>query len=293
MFRLEDVETIPHIRDKAIVDFVNGMGMAKDLNQVDKKHFDLPARILDLISGKSHQRQINMNDSFIKSFEACKEFLKEINQDITQHSRLVTELSRSLQETQCAVAEIANELEDLKKYVDKRFSNLEKEVRRLTESDEINFLLDKWRAGDFSKFSPIARAYIVLDSLYWKGINVADERVTKSVIAQLKVDLKTEHDTPLNSDHWLAYSSGSQSEPFVLHYLGNWCLGNQKILNMTFLATQWAYLSHPSAEEYLSTYQENKPEYLTIYKKNKMLDITRITTRMIDDFNWRNRKCLN
>ena len=146
----------------------------------------------------------------------------------------------------------------------------------------------KWEAGDFSKFSPIARAYIALDTLYWKNIDVNNEHIQKNIIVRLKYDLKTEHDTPINNDLWLSYENNSTSAQLALQYLGDWCLGNHNTLNMTFLATQWAFLSNQNEYDTITS-QENETEYSTIYRKNKMLDITRITNRMIEDFKWRNK----
>ncbi|MDR9778200.1 hypothetical protein RJJ65_37315, partial [Rhizobium hidalgonense] len=96
------------LNEKLIVDFLNGISVSKDLQNVIKKRSSHKNRFLDAVSGKAHLRQAHLNDHVLTGLRACEGWLKSVSSNINDHSAVITKISDSLNQTQQHLAKVAN-----------------------------------------------------------------------------------------------------------------------------------------------------------------------------------------
>ncbi|MFC0819598.1 diguanylate cyclase regulator RdcB family protein [Moraxella marmotae] len=91
----------PYVKDKMVVDIVNGIDSAKRLNQeAQKKSMSFIGRNLDSLLGKQAIRQADINDLIIHAVEGCQEHLKEISGHIENHAYAIRQVSEKVVKTQ-------------------------------------------------------------------------------------------------------------------------------------------------------------------------------------------------
>ena len=267
MLSEETHKVFPFVKDKVIVDFVNGLDVANELNVKNKKRSGLGDRILDSISGQSAIRQTNMNDHMINGLEACRQLMHELSDDIEKHSAAIIRINHSLQNTQQSVAQLAhytaefkNEFREFASNTQQQFSDLQYELsstKRLVLADQqLSRLMDKWSAGGFNDLSLISRTYAVIDTLNWGafGERMRLDGDSKDFIEHLKNKLLIQLNKDLNiqepsigilKEDWIHHSEKVKPELLeALEFQGDWCLNAPDAFATTLLATQ------PLLEEY-------------------------------------------
>lgn len=278
----------PYVSDKAMIDFVNGLHVAQELNAVQQSRHTLSTRFLDSLSGNGKMRQDNINDHMIHGLESCLGLFQELSHDMERHGVALLALEHSIQnlensqikmvhhvlDLKNAVAEHKNELSDLK-------YELNANKRLILAEQQMNRLMDKWAAGGLNQLSPIGRCYAVLDALYWgafgnhlrndKNTSEFMDNLRDKLIIRLQNDLNISRDKDLIRDEWLRLPENTDAQlQTILAYQGDWSLKQPKDFSTTFTATQWQQLPSPERIEY-----QNVPF--------AMMDIERVTKRLIRD----------
>lgn len=285
----EQTKTIfPYVADKAVIDLVNGLGAAQELNAVQQSRQSLLHRILDGLSGKTQMRQTHINEHLPTGLETCKNLVLELSKDIEKHSIALLTINSKVNNLESNLAEVIDfsiglrdglavlkdELADLKN----EFSS---QKRILLAEQQMSRLMDKWAAGGLNQLSPIGRCYAVLDALYWGafGNHVRQdkdardflENLRDKLIIRLQDDLGVDRERDLIRDEWLRLPENADAQlQDVLAYQGDWCLEQPKDYPTTFVATQWNQLpSQARIEHQLVPFS--------------MIDIERVTKRLIHD----------
>ncbi|MDO5070258.1 MAG: diguanylate cyclase regulator RdcB family protein [Neisseria zoodegmatis] len=129
----------PYVSDKAVVDFINGLSVAGELNTIQKNRQDLVFRILDGLSGKSTMRQNHINDHLIAGLKTCRSLIYEFSQDIQKHGIALLHLNQSMTKVQNNIAFIADYVADIKENLRCMNSDLMDLRRELEEHKTLFF----------------------------------------------------------------------------------------------------------------------------------------------------------
>ena len=268
----EITQVFPYVKDKMVIDLVNGLDVAKSQNQYAKqRNSKLLLRAWDTLSGKAALRQEEMNDNLIAGIETAHALIMELSQDITQHGVALLQVKNNIEELQNNVVRLADEIMDIHSVLQQHkneLNDLDQRLRNLQDDHyavmQLEMLMTKWKAGGFNELSPMARAYAVLDTLHYgefgqylrygqlDRISKYTDLLKNHLIIQLKEDLQVKENQGAILKEWLRLPENiNQDLQDVLAYQGDWCWQNVEKNKNTFTATQWQAL--PSAEQ--SQYQ--------------------------------------
>lgn len=265
----ETKKIFPYVADKVIIDYVNGLHVAQEQNTVQKQRTDLFVRMCDGLSGKTTMRQTHINDHLIAGLEASKSLIMELSNDMQKHSVAlfnlydkVENLENNLAETVDFVVDLKHQMNGLKGQILDFKAEFNWLKRSHLAEQQMNRLMDKWKAGGLNQLSPIARCYAVLDALSWGALGdhlskdnhqvseILDNLRDKMIIC-LAEDLGVDPDRDMHRDKWLELPENAQQQlQEVLAFQGNWCLDKPKRYETTFTATQWLPLSDELKKEY-------------------------------------------
>lgn len=268
-------EVFPYIQDKAIFDFINGLSVADELNEVNKQRANLLIRIREGLSGQHRMRQDHINDHFINGLAACRDCFQELSNDIEKHGAALIRINNSLQKTQNNIEYLAQyishfkqEFQQFAQYADRQFRDLQAEFnatkRLVLAEQQLNRLMDKWAAGKLNGLSPAARCYSVLDALYWGafGERIRSDKDGKDflealenkLIIRLKTDMQTNNPKEgFLRKEWLALPENHDPQlQKALQYQSDWCLSSPDMAAEVFTVTQWPALNHKEQQQYSS-----------------------------------------
>lgn len=278
------------LNEKLIVDFVNGISVSQDLQDVIKRRSSHKNRFFDAISGKAHLRQAHLNDHILTGLRACEGWLNSVSHNLNEHSVAISQVANSLSKTQSYLKQVTNVVVDVRDQVDnlaKYTDDLIHDVQILQTNDaaktNLDLVFSSWEAGDLKKYSIIAKSYIALDNLYWgnfsKIINSQNKDdylklLRNKLVIQLKKEFGISHEDQifLRSD-WVYSENQDQKTSELLEYIGDWSLRKPSIVPNVFLATQWESLDNSELE---------KPEieHLPFH----VADINTVADNMINEF---------
>lgn len=274
---------------KMILDLVNGMDAALELNTVQQTRLKPVQRALDAISGHGHTRNIHIQDHLIHGIEACRHLIEELSASQTLQGRAMLNIRTSLQNTQTNLANmteaVVNELARIDNVLGNHADRLGELELISKAEDEWQRWLRKWKSGDLQALSPMARCYSVLEALYWGNFglflqqsNNAQkkydlwDKLAFEITQQLQTDFNTSRDEDIDRDKWLTIPDNVQQEEItcLLQYQGDWVLNDPKSARLTFMATQWPALDMNARRAYeRNTY--------------RLIDIKRVSERMVQE----------
>lgn len=282
-------QLFPYLKDKMVIDFVNGLDVAKRLNQNNKNvaKQGFIKRNLHIISGKQQMAQNNINDHLITGLEACQAYLQEISHHQQAHAHAIITIDNALKQTQNYTIEIADMVGVLKEQVQDIHHSLSSRLDQIElnqrAAQQMESLLSAWQAEQFIELSPMGQCFLVLDTLkrgdfglYINSLNRADKNQqldtlkNKVVITQRLLLNKGANDDFLKHQ-WLTPLSTKGNNQYLqdaLQFQGDWSWDNPKNYSMAFTATQLPFLPDDEAEKYDSLVLN-------------MIDINRVSDRMV------------
>lgn len=244
------------LTEKMILDFINGLSAASDLQNTIKKRSSHSNRIADAVSGKAHLRQAHLNDHMLAGLQACEGWLKCLSDNANTHAMAIERVSNSLGKTQQHLATLANVVLDVRQKVQLLSQHTQDLLGRFDtlqigiEADrQLSNIFSSWKAGELRQYSALAKCYIVLDNLYWgnfaKVFSLSDKelflkRLRNELIIQLKEELQAEHDEIILREVWIEHKMDKPKQELI-EYMGDWSLKTSLAAN-AFLATQWVTL---------------------------------------------------
>lgn len=264
-------EFFPNLEDKAIVDFINGLNVINDHNNIMKENSDLQWRLLDSISGKNHKRQTSMNASFADGLNACSIWLGSITNTVVEHAYAIERINGILTKQTTVISQLVDEVVTIKESIisiNKQINHLNEKINSLNSKvkakDQIDKLMIAWKADDknFQDLSLIEKVYYFLENLAYGAFNsyliqlkenyqlqdLEEEKkyLKNCLIDCIKNDLKVvtlDIELPISRQIWVKKNHINPEKQEVLAYLGDRSLKNSALLPMTYLASQWHYLS--------------------------------------------------
>lgn len=280
----------PFIKDKMVIDFVNGLDVAQRLNQHQKQSSEnFIKRNLNLLNGKTQMAQQNINDHLIVGLQACQAYFEEISCHQQAHAQVILEVKKQLDQTQNFVAEISHFVADLQEQVDEMNFELSNRIQQLEWYDradkQINYVLSAWEAEQFSELSPMGQCFLVLDTLKWGDfgfyINQLSSQEKRQQLDTLNNRIMTIQKNLLSrsvtddmlKSIWLTPQLSSRTNEdmqYALQYQGNWSWKNPENYGMAFTATQLPCLDGDEASKYDDLVFE-------------MIDINRVSQTMLDN----------
>ncbi|WP_336032943.1 diguanylate cyclase regulator RdcB family protein [Acinetobacter bereziniae] len=254
------------VNEKLIIDFLNGIGVSKDLQGVVKKRSSHKNRFFDAISGKAYLKQANLNDHILTGLHACESWLNSVSFNISEHSVAISQISNTLSKTQSHLQRMAHVVIDVREQLDslvEHTAELISDVDALKKNDaaktNLDLVFSSWGAGDFNRYSIIGKLYIALDNLYWgsfsKILGSSDkDKFLKILRNNLVIQLKNEFNTNKEDQiflrsEWISNDSADKGDQELLEYMGDWSLLKPKVVPNVFLATQWDTLDKSELEK--------------------------------------------
>lgn len=243
------LQILPILPEKFVVDFANGIDVARDHIRVQRNRTGFINRCYDSFTGQSTRRQAEINANLADGVEGALKWLTELTNSVAKTNFALTQVNERVAKIQKALTELIhysadtrNQLENLSKQLNSRCDELARNIARVHFEQRAQRNLDqvfnKWAAERFSDFSLAARCYAALEELRWGAFGdfcrTYDDTVragfiedlTNLTLRQLVVDSKLESSqTRMNTEYWL---TSSKSDPSIhelreaLAYLGDW-----------------------------------------------------------------------
>lgn len=225
-------QTIRCLPEKFVVDFANGIDVARDHLRVQRERSGFFGRLYDGCTGQGTRRQIATQECLADGVEASLKWLCGLSESLA-HSNLaltrvndrVSDLTGSVSQLAHFSAETREELRSLAHRLEARMQDMAEEIARIDFVQKAQLNLDasfsKWAAGRFNALSPAARCYVTLEELrwgavgdYWRGfrarrdcrdfMQIVIDRATQRLADDAKTDVQTVLET---HTVWLAVSS--------------------------------------------------------------------------------------
>lgn len=262
----EICQVLISLPEKFIVDFANGIDVARDHLRVQRQRTGIAARFYDGFTGKGMRRQSEVNSSLIDGVEGSLIWLTELTESVTLSNFAVAQLNDRVDVIAKNIALLAhhsadtyNQMEKLAlkfslhcNHVSQRIDQIDFELRAARHLEQV---FNKWSAGRFNTFSLAGRCYAAMEELRWGTFGdycrSFDNQVrrdflmdlTNRAIGQLIKDARIEAHERLDMTFWLEKPTGSpliSSATEAIAYLGDWsnCEDQPFVFSITQLPTQ-------------------------------------------------------
>ena len=225
----------PQLKEKALVDFVNGIEVIDDYIRFQEKiNATFFGRVWNDLTGESHLRQNTINQHVNQSLDSISNWLKFLENVQIESDLAITKISEKLAETRSGVMHLNAKYKDLANQVETlliTFNKLENRFDALSEklqqvdagrlaSQHLDSVFTKWEAGRFNHYPVLIRLHLVFDELYWgdfgnycrnynveKEIKRLIEQAKNKTLIQLKKDLKESGIDPEKTWTWQKWLS--------------------------------------------------------------------------------------
>lgn len=239
-------QILTSIPEKFVVDFANGIDVARDHLRVQKDRSSFYSRCYEGFTGKGFKRQASINTILIDGIEGSLNWLTDLTESLAQSSLAIARVNDRVNSLKMDVATIAKysfqtrqDLDNLSKNLHQRCTDIEIEINRIDFVQRVQMNLSdvfsRWQAGRFSSFSPAGRCFVALEELRWGAFGdycrshtererklFVDEAVNRA-IAQLRQDLHSDASDRLDTQIWLNRPNGRDVVPDAIDaiaYLG-------------------------------------------------------------------------
>ncbi|NEN96792.1 MAG: hypothetical protein F6K50_15015 [Moorea sp. SIO3I7] len=157
---LDSQYQVPILRDKALIDLINGIQVNRDLISYGKKQRSL-GRLWDLLTGSDSQRQSLLGENLVAGQNTLYQWALELtsSEDISQVALAVTQeklleareaIRRQQQRLNIQHQELRTLLQGLTKEIDSRFQKLDEKINNLEVStaahQEFESIITFWEA---------------------------------------------------------------------------------------------------------------------------------------------------
>lgn len=238
--------------EKFVVDFANGIDVARDHIRVQKNRDKFFSRLYDGFTGQGVRRQAEINASLTDGVEASLKWLNELSLSVAKSNLAIVQVSNRVAMIQGSLINLANysadtrqQLINLSMSLTIRCDDIAQEIARIDLVQCANIHLDmvfsKWEAGKFNSFSLSGRCYAALEELRWgdfgdfcrksnlKNRTTHLEILKNRAISQLAKDAFNAPTTRIDVHQWLIPPTGRHILPdatYALTYMGDWSESN-------------------------------------------------------------------
>ena len=174
-------QTLICLPEKFVVDFANGIDVARDHLHVQRERTGFFARMYDGFTGQGTRRQTQINASLADGVEASLQWLCELSESLAHSNWAIAQVNDRVTMLTGSVARLANysadtreQLQALAHRLDTRMQGMEQDIARIDFIQKAQLNVDtsfnKWTAGRFAALSPAARCYATLEELRWGAL---------------------------------------------------------------------------------------------------------------------------
>lgn len=174
-------QTLHCLAEKFVVDFANGIDVARDHLRVQRARTGMFARMYDGFTGQGVRRQAEINASLSDGMDASLQWLGELTQSLAHSNWAIAQVNDRVTALTANVAQLVHysvdtrkQLETLAQQLDQRMQGMAQEIARIDfiQKAQLNMdaTFDKWAAGRFAVLSPAARCYAALEELRWGAL---------------------------------------------------------------------------------------------------------------------------
>lgn len=166
----------PHLKDKMVVDLINGLEVVDDHIKVSESRHKPLARLIDGVTGKGKQRQNLINKNLAEGLKTASIWLQKHESDFIQVNLALGTIGNKLIETRAGVMKVDSKVGSLKDYVldfekvikekQKKLGDYIQCVDLRTKADaQMGREIDFWEAGNLNHLPLPLRVFTVLDNL--------------------------------------------------------------------------------------------------------------------------------
>lgn len=174
-------QTLNCLPEKFVVDFANGIDVARDHQRVQRSRSGFVARMYDGFTGKSARRQAEVHASLTDGVEASLTWLKSLSESLARSNLAIVQVNDRLTALTADVATLAHysaqtrqQLDDMSQRLGARMENMSRDIARIDFIQRAQLNMDesfsKWASGRLAALSPAARCYAVLEELRWGAV---------------------------------------------------------------------------------------------------------------------------
>jgi len=246
------IQTLSCLPEKFVVDFANGIDIAKDHIRVQRNRTGYFNRIYDGFTGQGTQRQTEINASLADGVDGALKWLTELTGSVARSNYAIVKVNERIGTILSNVATLVHysadtrrQLEDLSLSLNARCDLLTLELARVDFEQraerQLEQVFNKWAAGRLGAFSVAGRCYAAIEELYWGDFGdfcrahcAHNNRVRQGFIddlihramRQLTIDIdngQSHQRVPI--DRWTASPTGQKfgdDASEALAYLGDW-----------------------------------------------------------------------
>lgn len=173
------LDRVPVLKDRVVLDLVNGLEVTQDLIRVRGERQGLAARLVDSFTGRASKENLAIAQTQQNQQEATAECLWWLQERIDHTSLGLTIVAKRLTDTQKylisthrEVGDLRQALEDLDHHVKKRLDSLEVRLGWGEAKDHIDVEVSAWknwknRRSPYAGLPPAVQLLLFLDGLYW------------------------------------------------------------------------------------------------------------------------------
>ena len=204
----------PQLKEKAVVDFINGIDVNHDHIHVEKNNNEkFLGGLWNGLTGETQNRQNTINQHTNEALSSISEWLQCLQHHQVQSDVAIAKVADKLAETREGVMRLYGKHQQFVQQVDDliiEFNNLALKLDRLTlklqqvdagrlAKQHLDAVFDKWAAGRFNHYPEIIRLYLAFDELHWgdfgnycRQYNIEHEvkRLTQQVKDKANIQMK-------------------------------------------------------------------------------------------------------
>ncbi|RKQ40237.1 diguanylate cyclase regulator RdcB family protein [Enterobacter sp. R1(2018)] len=218
------VRTLECITEKFVVDFANGIDVARDpwRSQQGKAFYQ---RLKEEFAGQNRKRYWGLDGAAPENMEASLAWLGQLTGTVAKSYLAACLIHERLSQMETASARVAyysaegrEQLSQIKKVLEQRVSKLELQLRNsdLYRQGTVHCeqIFARWRTGHYFSFSPAGRCYVALQELRWGTFGDA-LRLCSEEQAELLLELA--HGLAINR-----LAEDVNASPRTRHYYHEW-----------------------------------------------------------------------
>ncbi|BDQ36830.1 hypothetical protein SYK_11900 [Pseudodesulfovibrio nedwellii] len=241
----DTIDVMPGLHQKIVLDVVNSINVAQDVERVQSNRSRIRHRLMDSITGAGGRRQNAINENHTEAIRGLFDFAVELTKSIeltnsvtTQINKQLVEVHKNIKDLALGVCEINDRLEQFIGWSEQRIGQLEERLKETSIEHSAHTHLErafaKWAAGRLNQYSPITQLYLVIDDLYWGDFGelckrYPDSQACKNNIGhaqdKLLIQLHTimETESQIELPKWVTGSHNiPPKEQQSLSYMGDW-----------------------------------------------------------------------
>ncbi len=172
----------PQLKEKALVDFINGIEVNNDHIRVSEKNNEkFFGRVWGGLIGETQDRQNTINQHTNEALSSISQWLQFLQHHQVESDLAITTVTEKLVETRQGVMRLQIKHNHLSEQIDLlilEFDTLDAKFNQLTlklqqvdagrlAKQHLDAVFDKWEAGRLDDYPVMIRLYLVFDELHW------------------------------------------------------------------------------------------------------------------------------